>query len=215
MSDMERLKEAVQKGDREKIVELVRGLLSENVTATSILNDGLIGGMLILGEKFSKHEVFIPEVLMAARAMQEGTTILEPQLVEEKSTGKKMERKKIVLGTVKDDIHDIGKNIVAMMLRGVGFEVIDLGVDVPSVKFVETAKANNADMIAMSALLSTTVVNMREVIDLVKKSEMNTRVKTLVGGAVVNAQFAEQIGADGYAEDAGNAIEVTKRILNM
>lgn len=199
----------VQQGNSENVVELVKGALSSGTSAETILNQGLVNGMTIVSEKFKNNECFIPEVLVSAKAMNLGLQVLKPRLAETnvKSLGK------VVMGTIQGDLHDIGKNITAMLLRGAGFEVIDLGADVPIEKFIETARKEKADMVGMSALLITTMVNMKPVIEGLKEAGLKDDIKVIVGGAPVTRDYAEQIGADGYAEDAASGVDVAKQLL--
>ncbi len=199
----------VQQGNSENVVELVKGALSSGTSAEAILNQGLVNGMTIVSEKFKNNECFIPEVLVSAKAMNLGLQVLKPRLAETnvKPLGK------VVMGTIQGDLHDIGKNITAMLLRGAGFEVIDLGADVPIGKFIETARKEKADMVGMSALLITTMVNMKPVIEGLKEAGLKDDIKVIVGGAPVTRDYAEQIGADGYAEDAASGVDVAKQLL--
>jgi corrinoid protein of di/trimethylamine methyltransferase len=173
----------------------------------SILNDGLISAMDDVGEKFSAGELFVPEMLMAAQAMKGGLEILQPLLASGQSTSKGT----VVIGTVKGDLHDIGKNLVSMMMEGAGFEVVDLGVDVDSEAFVKTAAEKGAKVIALSALLTTTMPAMEKTVKAVKEAGMS--VKTIIGGAPVTQAFADQIGADGYSADAPGAVKLVKQIV--
>ena len=207
MTDLEALKEAVIAGDMEMATELTRAAINEEIEPEKILKQGLIAAMDIVGDRFSRNEIYIPEILIAARAMKSAMEILEPALVKAgvKPVGK------FVIGTVAGDMHDIGKNLVAMMMKGAGFEVIDLGVDVSAARFIEQAKAANAQIIGMSALLTTTMSSMEEVVKAVKKAGMKT--KTMVGGAPVTADYANRIGADGFAQDAAAAVPVAKGLV--
>ncbi|MGB3087931.1 MAG: corrinoid protein [Phycisphaerae bacterium] len=207
MADLEGLAQALEKGDRDTVVKLVREALDEGASAEEILNKGLIVGMDSIGRKFKANEVYVPEVLIAARAMAGGMKILEPILAE---TGFKP-RGKVVIGTVKQDLHDIGKNLVGMMLKGGGFQVIDAGVDVDPEKFVSAAKEAGADIIALSALLTTTMPNMKGVIDALKAAGVN--VKVMIGGAPITQGFADEIGADGYAADAASAVDLARDMV--
>jgi len=209
MVDLNKVSEALQRGDAEKVRELVKQALEEKLTPEEILNKGLIAGMDIIGAKFKKNEVYVPEVLIAARAMHSGMDILRPKLVE---TGVK-NIGKIAIGTVKGDLHNIGKNLVKMMLEGAGFEVIDLGTDVSAEKFVEAVKEHEPNMIAMSALLTTTMVNMAEVIKAIETAGLRDKVKIMIGGAPITQNYAEQIGADGYSPDAASAVDSAKSFI--
>ncbi|MBL7139764.1 MAG: corrinoid protein [Planctomycetes bacterium] len=203
MADLKAMAQAVERGDRNAVVQATQQALDEGVAPGTILNDGLIAGMSSIGAKFRNNEVFIPEVLIAARAMAGAMDILEPKLVE---TGVQP-RGKVVIGTVKQDLHDIGKNLVAMMLKGGGFRVTDLGVDVAPARFVEAAKNEQTQILALSALLTTTMPNMKEVIQAVRAGGLDG-VKIIIGGAPVTQAFADEIGADGYAPDAGSAVDL-------
>jgi len=209
MVDLNSVSEALQRGDAEKVAELVKQALEENLTPKQILEDGLIKGMSIIGEKFKKNEVYVPEVLIAARAMHTGMSILQPKLVE---TGVK-NIGTIVIGTVKGDLHDIGKNLVKMMLEGAGFEVIDLGADVTTDKFVKAVKEHKPNLIGMSALLTTTMVNMAEVVKALEAAGLRDKVKIMIGGAPITQNYADQIGADGYSPDAASAVDKAKTFV--
>ncbi len=207
MADLEGMAQALEKGDRDTVVKLVREALDEGTSAEEILNKGLIVGMDSIGRKFKANEVYVPEVLIAARAMAGGMEIIEPILAE---TDVKP-RGKVVIGTVKQDLHDIGKNLVGMMLKGGGFQVVDAGVDVDPEKFVSAAKEAGADIIALSALLTTTMPNMKSVIDALKAAGVN--VKVMIGGAPITQGFADEIGADGYAADATSAVDLARDMV--
>ena len=207
MADLEGMAQALEKGDRDTVVKLVREALDEGTSAEEILNKGLIVGMDSIGRKFKANEVYVPEVLIAARAMAGGMEIIEPILAE---TDVKP-RGKVVIGTVKQDLHDIGKNLVGMMLKGGGFQVVDAGVDVDPEKFVSAAKEAGADIIALSALLTTTMPNMKSVIDALKAAGVN--VKVMIGGAPITQGFADEIGADGYAADAASAVDLARDMV--
>ncbi len=209
MNNLERISEALQKGEAEKITELVRLALTEQRSPEEILDNGLIEGMNIIGVKFKEHEIFLPEVLMAARAMYAGLDVLNPLLAQ---TGVK-KIGKVVLGTVKGDLHDIGKNLVKMMLEGTGFEVFDLGVDVSADKFIAAVREHQPDIVAMSALLTTTMVFMSEVINSLQSADLRKKVKVIIGGAPVTQHYADQIGADCYSPDAATAAEDAKRLI--
>jgi 5-methyltetrahydrofolate--homocysteine methyltransferase len=200
----------VVKGQADSVKKLAQKALSQDASAEDILNNGLVEGMNIVGEKFKNNEFFIPEVLVSARAMNAGLDVLKPFLAEANVKPKG----KVVIGTVKGDLHDIGKNIVGMMLQGAGFEIVDLGADVPKEKFFEFIKKEQADVIGMSALLTTTMIYMKEVIQGLKETGLKGKVKVMVGGAPVTQAYADQIGADGYAADAASAVDLTKRLIN-
>lgn len=209
MEILEEMSSFLQKGRAKNVKALVTQALEEGIDPKAILNEGLLSGMMIIGEKFKKNEVFVPEVLVAARAMNAGLAILEPKLIEigNEPVGK------VVIGTVKGDLHDIGKNLVAMMLKGAGLEVTDLGVDVDVDKFITEAENVGADIICMSALLTTTMPNMKAVIDELNARGLRDKYIVMVGGAPVNEAFAEQIGADYYTPDAATAAEVAKQAV--
>ena len=198
------ISEWLQKGRAPKVKAAVTKALEEGIPASEILEDGLLAGMDIIGQKFKNNEVFVPEVLVAARAMNRGVEILRPYLVEDGVETKGT----VILGTVKGDMHDIGKNLVRMMMEGKGLEVIDIGVDVPTESFLDAAREHNAKLICCSALLTTTMGEMKNVVDTVKASEMNGKVKIMIGGAPITQTFCEQIGADCYTPDAASAAEV-------
>jgi 5-methyltetrahydrofolate--homocysteine methyltransferase len=207
MADLAGLAEAIIKGDMAGATQLTTEALGEGVAPKSVLDDGLIAGMSVIGGRFKRGEVFIPEVLIAARAMKSAMTILEPELA--KAGVQPVGR--FVVGTVKGDLHDIGKNLVAMMMKGAGFEVIDLGVDVAPETFVEQVKAHNADMVGMSALLTTTMPAMEQAVKALKDS--GVPVKVLVGGAPVTQEYADKIGAHGFAGNAAETVELAKSLV--
>ena len=196
-------------GNDEKVYELTNDAIGRNIDPKLILSDGLISGMNVIGEQFRKHEIFLPDVLLAAKAMYAGMELLKPHFIKDEipTLGK------IVIGTVKGDLHDLGKNLVGIMLKGAGFEVIDLGKDVPPEKFIETAKDESANLIGMSALLTTTLPVMQEVIHLLKQNNLNSEIKTIIGGAPVSKEYAEQIGADAFAFDASNSVIIAKELM--
>jgi len=208
MADLQVIADAVERGDRDLAVQTVSDALAEGMTPGQILDEALIAGMTSIGVKFKNNEVFIPEVLIAARAMAGAMDILEPKLVE---SGVEP-RGKVVIGTVKQDLHDIGKNLVAMMLKGGGFKVVDLGVDVAPEAFVEAAKTEGVQVVALSALLTTTMPNMKAVVDALKRAAV-TDVKVMIGGAPVTQAFADEIGAAGYAPDAGSAVDLVTELI--
>jgi 5-methyltetrahydrofolate--homocysteine methyltransferase len=206
MSDLQNITKTLISGDGEALLGLVKEALDAGVTAGEILQDGLIAGMDIVGERMESGEMFIPEVLMAAQAMGESVEVLKPLLAE----GESSTAGKVILGTVKGDLHDIGKNLVVMMMESAGFDVIDLGVDVDPEKFVEAIKENKPDIVGISALLTTTMPMMKKSIDSIEESGLRDNLKIIVGGAPVNQAFADEIGADGYAPDAGAASKMAK-----
>lgn len=209
MSIIQEISEFLQKGKAKNVKALVQQALDEGIDPKEILNEGLLDGMMIIGGKFKRNEIFVPEVLVAARAMNAGISILKPKLIEvgNEPIGR------VVLGTVKGDLHDIGKNLVGMMLQGAGFEVIDLGVDVKPEVFIEKAEAEDTDIICMSALLTTTMTNMQNVIDMLKDQNLRDKYIIMVGGAPVNERFAQEIGADYYTPDAASAAETAKEAV--
>jgi len=209
MLDLNLISESLQRGDAEKVKELVNRALEERYLPKEILENGLIEGMNIIGVKFKNNEIYVPEVLIAARAMHTGMDVLKPKLVE---TGVK-NIGRIIIGTVKGDLHDIGKNLVKMMLEGAGFEVVDLGVDVSADQFVENTRIYQPDIVGMSALLTTTMVNMPEVIKTLEVAGLRDKVKVMIGGAPVTQNYADQIGADSYSPDAATAVEDAKVFL--
>lgn len=206
---VQEISEFLQKGRAKNVKALVQQALDEGVNPKEILNDGLLSGMMIVGEKFKNNQVFVPEVLVTARAMSAGISILEPKLVEvgNEPVGK------AVIGTVKGDLHDIGKNLVIMMLKGAGFEIYDIGVDVDATAFADKAEEVGADIIGMSALLTTTMPNMQEVMDVLQERGICDKYIVMIGGAPVNESFAEQIGADYYTPDAASCAEVAKQAM--
>ena len=199
--------EAVVVMDRVKVVELVKTEIAAGTEIDEILNAGLIDAMDIVGQKFSEGALFVPEMLMAAKAMKAGLEELKPHL----SAGAAVSRGTVVIGTVKGDLHDIGKNLVALMMEGAGMDVVDLGVDIDAEKFVKAAIEHNAGVVALSALLTTTMPTMETIVAAIK--EAGIAVKTIIGGAPVTAAFADQIGADGFSADAPGAVELTRKLL--
>ncbi len=209
MALIEEISEFLQKGRAKNVKTLVQQALDEGLDPKVILNEGLLSGMMIIGEKFKNNEVFVPEVLVAARAMNTGLEILEPKLVEvgNEPVGK------AVIGTVKGDLHDIGKNLVAMMLKGAGMQIFDIGVDAGAEAFIDKAEEVGADVICMSALLTTTMPNMKEVISGLEARGIRDKYIVMIGGAPVNQNFADQIGADFYTADAATAAETAKKAV--
>ena len=206
MSILEEISEFLQKGKRKNVKALIEQALEEGIDPKIILKEGLMSGMSIIGGKFKREEVFVPDVMMAARAMNVGLSILEPKLVE--AGNEPIGR--VVIGTVQGDLHDIGKNLTAMLLKGAGFEIYDMGVDVSAEAFLEKAEEVNADIIGLSALLSTTMSQMKEVIDLLKEKNLRDKYIVMIGGAPITNEFAEEIGADYYTPDAASAAEVAQ-----
>ena len=206
MSILQDIAENLMKGKANDVKALVEQALGEGSAPGDVLNDGLLAGMSVIGERFKKNEVYVPEVLIAARAMKAGMEILQPKLaaagVEPIGVA--------VVGTVKGDLHDIGKNLVCMMLEGAGFKVVDAGIDCDPQKFIDAAKESNAAVIGISALLTTTMTNMKAVVDAVKASDLDAKV--MIGGAPVTQAFCDEIGADGYAPDAASAADLAKTL---
>lgn len=211
MSTFEQLQQSVISGKKQEVAELTEKFLEGGKTAKDILYEGLIPGMSVVGEKFEAGEFFIPEMLLAARALNAGLDILRPLL--EKSDVKPIA--KIVMGTVKGDIHDIGKNLVSVMLRGGGFEVIDAGVDVTPEKFVELAKDSGANVVGLSALLTTTMPSMKDTVEAFEASGLRDKVKIMIGGAPVTQEYADKIGADGFARNASSAVGLVKSLIGV
>ena len=200
---------SVVQGDKEAVESQVSKALDEGVDARSILESGLIAGVGIVGKRFASGEMFLPEVMVSAEAMHKGLDILKPLLAKEEQKG----RGTVVMGTVEGDIHDLGKKIVCFLLGGNGFEVIDLGADVKADVFAQAIEEHKPDILGMSALLTTTMPNMGSTIDVLKKKGLRKRVKIIVGGAPITEEFAKSIGADGYAPEAGSAVEWVKRAI--
>jgi 5-methyltetrahydrofolate--homocysteine methyltransferase len=196
-------------GAHEAVRALTQSALEQELEAGVILERGLLAGMQVVGDRFRNHEVFLPEVLLAARAMNAGLELLEPHLGKAVA----LSRGTVVIGTVQGDLHDIGKNLVGIMLSGAGFEVIDLGKDVSPETFVDTAHETGASVIGMSALLTTTMPGMKKVIALLKERGLDSSVRTVVGGAPVTEEFAREIGADSYGFDAAHAVECVKELV--
>ncbi len=206
MADFNKISELLQKGKAKDVEALVKQAVDEKTPPGDILSKGLIAGMAIVGDKFKKNQVYVPEVLIAARAMHAGLKVLEPLLAASgvKPLGV------VAVGTVKNDLHDIGKNLVIMMLKGAGFQVMDLGIDVPAEKFVKAAE-DGAQVLGLSALLTTTMPQMKAVVETVKKA--NGKVKIMIGGAPVTQAYCDEIGADGYAADAASAVDIAKKLI--
>lgn len=195
----------------ERVRELMQEALDQETPPQRVLNEGLIAGMDVVGRKFKDNEIFLPEVLFAAQAMQVGMEVLKPLLVEAKVEP----AGKVVIGTVEGDLHDIGKNIVAMMMEGAGFEVIDLEVNVSPEVFVEAVRENHPDIVAMSAMLTTTMPAMERTIDALALAGLRDKVKTMVGGVSVTQSYADRIGADGYGDDAASAVDKARELLGL
>ncbi len=208
MADLTKVMEALISGDKDQLLNQVQNSLQSRVDGKEILNDGLIKGMDIVGEKMESGDMFIPEVLNCAMNMSAALEILKPHLPEDggKAGGR------VIIGTVKGDLHDIGKNLVAMMIESAGMTVFNLGVDIAPEKFVEKIKENDVQIVALSALLTTTMPMMKQVVDAINESGLRDQVKIIIGGAPVTQEFANQIGADGYAADAGSAAKLAKQL---
>ncbi len=209
MDILQQISEQIDLGDDEKVYELTATAIEQKIPVKRILEEGLLDGMNIVGKKFKEHDIFLPEVLMAAKAMNAGMELIKPLLL----SGNIPMKAKVVLGTVRGDLHDIGKNLVGVMLKGAGFEVIDLGNDVSPEKFIETAKREGAQFIGMSTLLTTTMPVMKEVIELLRIENLEGKIKTLVGGAAVSKSYAEEIGATAYCYDGSNAVEYLNSVI--
>ena len=209
MIDVKAFHNALQELDISVVGKLVREHLKQDISAETILNDGLIGAMSIVGRDFKAREIWVPDVLLAARNMHSGVAILKPVLLEVKAQTKGT----LVIGTVQGDIHDIGKNIVLVLMEGSGFEVIDLGVNVPTEGFIRAIEKHQPAVIGLSALLTTTMLEMESVISAVRKSVGDKAPKVIVGGAPVTKEFADEIGADGYGEDAIDGVEAALKLL--
>ena len=208
MADLNALAEAVINGKQDDVASLVQAAIDDGDDVAKVLSEGLIAGMAVVGRKFKANEFYVPEVLIAARAMHKGMDILEPKLAE----AGVQPIAKVAIGTVKGDLHDIGKNLVCMMLRGGGYEVMDLGIDVPPEKYVEAVQSG-AKVVGLSALLTTTMPQMQAVIDAMKEAGVRDQTKVMIGGAPVTQNYADEIGADGYAPDAASAVDTAKELL--
>jgi len=211
MVELKELQEALFQGNILKVKKITQRALWEKIEPKEILEQGLIKGMAIVGEKFKNNEIFLPEVLLASQAMYGGLELLQPRLIKGgiKAVGK------VVIGTAKGDLHDIGKNLVAMMLRGGGFEVIDLGIDVSPEKFLVATQEHKPDIVGISALLTTTMIGMADVITALKRADLRGRVKVMIGGAPVTQEFSDEIGAEGYAPDAASAVDKARELLKI
>lgn len=211
MTILTEMSESLQRGEDDLVGELVRQAIGRQMPALEILNDGLIAGMNVVGEQFRLREIFLPDVLLAARAMYAGLDLLKPLLARDgvPTAGR------VVIGSVHGDLHDIGKNLVGIMLKGAGFEVLDLGHDVPAGRFVDSAQEHEASVIGLSALLTTTMPVMKDVVELVRARGLAGRVRVIVGGAPVSEAWAREIGADSYGYDAANAVERVRALVRM
>jgi 5-methyltetrahydrofolate--homocysteine methyltransferase len=210
MFDYEELASALISGKAPVVRELTEKALVSGERPADVLNRGLVAGMSVVGEKFKNNEFYVPEVLIAARAMKNGMEILRPKLIE---TGHEPVAR-VAIGTVRGDLHDIGKNLVSMMMEGSGFEIIDLGVDVKPEQFVQAVKDRNASLVCLSALLTTTMPAMKDTISALQEAGMRDGVRVMIGGAPVTQNYADEIGADGYAPDAASAVDKAKQLLN-
>jgi 5-methyltetrahydrofolate--homocysteine methyltransferase len=208
--NFEEMANAIINGEAEQLKELVKKAIDEKVSVNSIINYGLIAGMQVVGKRFKNDEIYIPEVLVSARAMKEGMELLKPLLVE----GEVNKKNTIIIGTVKGDLHDLGKNMVGMLAEGAGYKVIDIGINTEPELFVTTLKETGAKVVAMSALLTTTMHAMKEVIELLKEEGLRNNVKVIIGGAPVTPDYAAMIGADGYAPDAASAVDLLDELLS-
>jgi 5-methyltetrahydrofolate--homocysteine methyltransferase len=209
MADLQGIAEGVISGNREVVAKLVQAAVDEKVGVEAIINEGLIAGMSVVGDKFKKNEFYVPEVLIAARAMHAGMDIIKPLLAE---SGIKP-RGIVAIGTVKGDLHDIGKNLVSMMLEGGGYEVVDLGVDVSPETFVAAVRDQGVQVVALSALLTTTMPSMKDTIEAMKEAGVRGQAKVMIGGAPVTQNYADEIGADGYAPDAASAVDKAAELI--
>lgn len=208
MEILQKISEELQVGNYQEVPKLIQEALNTKIPPAKILSDGLVAGMDIVGDKFRRDELFMPEVLISAKAMQAGMDVLRPKLIE---AGVKLAGS-IVLGTVKGDLHDIGKNLVGMLMEGAGFQVIDLGIDVASEKFIEAVKSQKPNLLGLSALLTTTMPKMKEVMESLVEAGIRKSIKVMVGGAPVTEKFAKDIGADAYAPDAASAVEKAREL---
>ncbi len=207
--EIEEVKELVIKGSAKKVAKAVQVALDAGCDPSEILNQGMVEAMSEVGEQFSKNEIFVSEMLVAARAMKKGVAVLQPHL----ASGSTGSLGKVIIATVKNDLHDIGKNLVAMMIESAGFEVIDLGIDVPIAKIIECYRENpDTKIIALSALLTTTMPDLRETVDALNHEDFRNEVKIMVGGAPITKEFADEIGADGYSADAAEAAVLAKKL---
>ena len=209
MADLQALADAVINGKKDEAERLAQAAVDEGVKPSAIINDGLIAGMSVVGEKFKNNEFYVPEVLIAARAMQSAMGSVKPLLTE----GEMESKGKVAIGTVKGDLHDIGKNLVAMMLEGGGYEVVDLEVDVSPEQFVQAASEQGCNAVALSALLTTTMPSMKDTVDALVEAGIKDRVKVIIGGAPVTQSYADESGADGYAPDAASAGDKRAELL--
>jgi len=206
MSLFDEIAQTLIEGDADEVARLTQKALSEGLAPGEVLRKGLIAGMNVVGDRFKKEEMFVPEVLVAAQAMHAGMDVLQPHL----AAGEATSAGTVVLGTVQGDLHDIGKNLVGMMIEGAGYKVIDLGIDIPAAKFVAAVKEHQPDVLGMSALLTTTMPAMSEVIKALEEAGLRDKVKVIVGGAPLTQEFADKVGADGYGPDATSAVDLVR-----
>lgn len=211
MKELQDLAQSVEQGQVQKVSGLTQQLIDSGVSPQRILNDGLIAGMTVVGEKMRSGEMYLPEVLQSASAMHGSLKILKPHLVREGTQS----RGKIMVGTVKGDMHDIGKNLVSIMLQGAGFDIVDLGLNVPPQKFVEAITTHQPAILGLSAMLTTTMLNMKTTMEAINAAGLRSNVKVIIGGAPVSQKFADEIGADGYARDAVLAVDKVKQLLGV
>jgi 5-methyltetrahydrofolate--homocysteine methyltransferase len=210
MATYEELQELIITGQKDKVAAIIKTLLANGKAPMDIIANGLTAGMDVVGARFKSRDMFIPEVMMSASAMKEGMDILKPLVVGDSLS---LSARKVVIGTVEGDIHTIGKSIVSMLLESSGFKVIDLGINIPAAKFIEAVKKEQPLILAMSAMLTTTMLKMKEVIDSLKEAGLRDKIRVMVGGAPITQQFADSIGADGYAPDASSAVEKAKDLI--
>lgn len=211
MKELTDLALMLEQGQAQKVAELTQRLVDTGLSPQTILNDGLIAGMAVVGEKMRNGEMYLPEVLQSASAMHGSLKILKPHLLREGAQS----RGKVLLGTVKGDMHDIGKNLVGIMLQGAGFEIVDLGLNVSTQKFVEAITTHQPAVLGLSAMLTTTMLNMKTTLEAINEAGLRSNVKIIIGGAPVNQKFADEIGADGYARDAVLAVDTVKQLLGL
>lgn len=208
---LERIAEAVIRGDHETVITLVTAALQSGIPAQEVLDKGLLGGMDVVGKRFREYEMFLPEIMQSAKAMHEGLELLKPEII----SGEGRRQGRVVIGTVEGDIHDIGKSLVSAFMQGVGFEVVDLGTDVPPDRFVEAVRGEQPDILAMSSLLTSTMPAMERTIAALHSAALRDQVIVLVGGAPVTQSYAERIGADGYAADAVTGADKARKLLGQ
>jgi len=211
MTVLTQLAERLQQGDAMGVAELTRAAITEGLEPKVILDSGLIAGMNVVGARFKSHEIYLPDVLLAAKAMYAGMDLLKPLMIRDGIPS----RGRVVMGTVQGDMHDIGKNLVSIMLRGAGFEVVDLGKDVPPERFIQAAVESNAGVIGLSALLTTTMPSMRRVVELTRERQLQGKIRVIVGGAPLSREYAQDIGADAYCFDGTSAVDCVKSIFGV